>query len=181
MTWRAAKSITKLREQIDTAYPNRSMLSDGILGDPSHSSRSSDHNPDQNGIVRAIDITHDPKNGVDCDDITESLVASKDARLKYLIWDRKIVSGSVGPSPWVWRPYTGSNPHDKHFHLSVVATNQADSTREWEIGMDWDKLEKLLRKVVREEVVKQRRLLAVGEDKTYSAAKVNLKKIGGTA
>ena len=46
-----------LREQIDDAYPDRSRVSDGWLGDARHSARTSDHNPDAEGWVRAIDIS----------------------------------------------------------------------------------------------------------------------------
>jgi hypothetical protein len=41
-------------------FPERSKESDGSIGNAEHSARQSDHNPDQFGIVRAIDITNDP-------------------------------------------------------------------------------------------------------------------------
>ena len=48
---------TQLRDQIDTWFPDRSTKSpEGWLGDSRHSARKSDHNPDANGWVRAVDI-----------------------------------------------------------------------------------------------------------------------------
>lgn len=116
--WRPAKSLEVLRYQINAAYPGRNKLSDGTIGDSAHSKTKSEHNPDANGVVRALDITHDPAKGVDCGRIIDALVASRDPRILYVIWNRRICSSKV--QPWVWRPYTKGNPHDHHFHLSVV-------------------------------------------------------------
>jgi len=46
----------QLRDQVDTWFPDRRTASDGWVGDSRHSARKSDHNPDANGWVRAIDI-----------------------------------------------------------------------------------------------------------------------------
>jgi len=46
----------QLRDQIDTWFPDRRTASDGWYGDSRHATRKSDHNPDANGWVRAIDI-----------------------------------------------------------------------------------------------------------------------------
>jgi len=50
------KAGEQLRDQIDTWYPDRRSTSDGWIGDARHSATRSDHNPDESGIVRAIDI-----------------------------------------------------------------------------------------------------------------------------
>ena len=63
--------------------------------------------------------------------LAASLVASRDTRIKYLIFDRRILSGAAGPSAWTWRPYTGPNPHTHHLHVSVVASPACDDTRPW--------------------------------------------------
>ncbi len=57
MSWKLSRAAVQLREQIDDCYPERSRKSDGVLGDARHSARKSDHNPDDKGWVRAIDIT----------------------------------------------------------------------------------------------------------------------------
>lgn len=133
MAWRVAKSLLKLREQINEMSPDRSKISDGTIGDPSHSSRTSDHNPDPGRVVRALDITHDPARGVDGWALASALIASRDPRIKYIISNRKIASGAAGPSPWKWRKYSGNNPHTFHMHLSVVADARADDMTEWRL------------------------------------------------
>lgn len=127
---RIAKSLGVLRDQINKMAPARRKTSDGWLGDPAHAARVSDHNPDSIGIVRALDITHDPAHGVDAGAIADQLRRSKDQRIKYVISNRRIAS----PPGWAWRSYSGSNPHTMHFHLSVVKAAIADTVRPWAIG-----------------------------------------------
>lgn len=133
MAWRLARSLETLRAQVNAEWPTRSKNSDGSIGDVSHSSRTSDHNPDPSGIVRAIDITHDPKGGFDSYAFADLLLKKQDKRLKYVISNRRIGSGPAGPSPGVWRKYTGVNPHDHHCHISVVADARGDDTGQWDI------------------------------------------------
>ena len=136
MAWRVAKSLIRLREQINELAPNRSKASDGTIGDAAHASRSSDHNPwvkDGNiGVVTAMDITNDVAHGCDAQALVNALVESRDPRIKYIIWNRKIINSRV--QPWVWRNYKGVNPHNKHFHVSVIADKPLyDSTESWHI------------------------------------------------
>lgn len=133
MAWRLARSLEKLRAQVNEKWPNRSKNSDGSIGDVSHSSRSSDHNPDDSGVVRAIDITHDPKGGFDSYAFADMLLKKQDRRIKYIISNRRIGSGPAGPQPGVWRNYTGTNPHDHHCHISVVPSAAGDDARQWDI------------------------------------------------
>ena len=136
MAWRAAQSLILLRSQINQVAPDRSKASDGTIGDASHASRTSDHNPwvqdGPVGVVTAIDITNDTGRGCDADAIVTALVESRDRRIKYIIWNRRIVSSRV--SPWIWRTYTGSNPHSTHFHLSVESEKALyDAADAWRI------------------------------------------------
>lgn len=135
MAWRLAKSLDKLRQQVNAAAPNRRKSSDGTIGDAAHRSRPSDHNPDSKGVVRALDITHDPMNGMDAGKLAEALRVSRDPRIKYIISNRRIASSQAvhGEAAWVWRHYSGANPHDKHCHISVVSDARADDTRAWQI------------------------------------------------
>jgi hypothetical protein len=136
MAWRVARSLITLRDQINQLAPNRSKASDGTIGDAAHASRDSDHNPwvrDNNiGVVTALDITHDADDGCDAGAIAQALAESRDPRIKYLIWNRRILSSRV--QPWIWRDYRGRNPHTKHFHLSVKPEKaHYDSTDTWQI------------------------------------------------
>lgn len=136
MSWRLAKSLETLRKQINEAAPGRSKASDGTIGDAAHAARGSDHNPwvkDAGiGVVTALDITHDPRNGVDCAAIAEALKASGDTRIKYIIWNRRIWTRAKSQG---WLAYTGANPHDKHIHISVASTKERyDDARPWAWG-----------------------------------------------
>jgi hypothetical protein len=115
--WRLAGSLVTLRAQINSRWPRRDRSSDGSIGDEAHAARQSDHNPNRRGVVCAIDITHDPVNGPSGGWLAEALRGARDPRIAYVIWNRQIFSSSI--KPWQWRPYTGSNPHTKHVHISV--------------------------------------------------------------
>lgn len=125
-------SLVKLREQVNAAYPQRSKLSDGWIGDPAHKARKSDHNPDGAGWVRALDLTHDPANGFDSWQFAETLRLSRDKRISYVISNGRIFSSTV--SPWTWRPYDGSNKHAAHVHVSVTGDSKALATTPWVIS-----------------------------------------------
>lgn len=138
MAYRIAKSLGKLRSQANARWPGRKKASDGWVGDPAHFARgnASDHNPHvqdgSTGVVTALDLTHDPNSGCDAGVLAEVLIASRDPRIKYIIWNRRIVSGDAGPSPWVKRTYTGSNPHTMHVHISVNRTKaEYDNEAAW--------------------------------------------------
>lgn len=134
MSWRLARALEQLRAQVNEQWPKRSKQSDGSIGDASHSSRTSDHNPDGSGVVRAIDITHDPKSGFDSYAFAALLLKRQDRRLKYIISNGRIGSGPAGPQPGVWRKYTGANRHDHHVHISVAAGTAGDDPKSWDIG-----------------------------------------------
>jgi hypothetical protein len=134
--WRVVGSLTRLREQVDALYPGRSKAADGTIGDAAHQKRSSDHNPRSVpalGPVPAVlaeDITHDPAAGCNTYALAEQIRLSRDARVSYVISDRRITGPSHG---WEWAPYDGTDPHTGHMHVSVVATAAADSTADWHL------------------------------------------------
>jgi peptidoglycan hydrolase-like protein with peptidoglycan-binding domain len=132
--WRLAKSLERLRTQVNEAYPNRSKVSDGTIGDARHqASASSDHNPHIRdpatgiGVVTAIDLTNDPASGVD--GLTLSIQLTKDPRAKYVIFNARIWKARTGT--WEW--YTGPNAHRHHVHLSVKPESM-DDVSEWSLG-----------------------------------------------
>lgn len=138
--WRVAKSLEVLRHQINNMAPNRSKASDGSIGDSAHASRNSDHNPwiveAGVGVVTARDITHDAAHGCDANILAEKIRQSRDPRVKYIIWNRRIAASSpIGGQPaWAWRAYTGKNGHTHHIHISVKSDDASyDSEKPWDI------------------------------------------------
>lgn len=132
--WRLARTLSQLRSQINNQWPQRSKESDGTIGDAKHATRNSDHNPwvhDSNGqpVVTALDITHDPANGVDCNALIAALF--DDPRIKYIIWNGRIYNAAISLK---WRKYDGTNPHTKHVHISVKSDQKFyDDEKPWEI------------------------------------------------
>ena len=119
---RLSKAGVQLREQFDDAYPDRDRTSDGWIGDTRHGARKSDHNPDAQGWVRAIDIDRDLSGKAKpdlmpdlVDQIRAACKARSEKRIAYIIFDGKICSPILR---WKWRKYTGANKHTKHMHVS---------------------------------------------------------------
>lgn len=109
---RATPAAISVLRQATALKPKRKKASDGLLPSAAHLKQSptSDHNTGY-----AVDLTHDPKNGIDCADIFEKL--KDDKRVKYLIFQGKIWSKEKAKQGN--RKYTGSNPHNKHLHISI--------------------------------------------------------------
>lgn len=122
-------SLVQFRSQIDAFYPQRDKSSDGWIGDARHAAEQSDHNPLPNGEVCAIDITNDPVHECNCAVIAEAIRTSKDARVKYIIFNHFMLRSYDKPGipAWTWAPYTGPLPHDHHMHVSVVADSAGDA------------------------------------------------------
>jgi peptidoglycan hydrolase-like protein with peptidoglycan-binding domain len=142
-TDRIAKCLGVLRTQIDEACPERDKSSDGWIASAAHHQQnpSSDHEPDNNDVVHALDITNDPRHGVDCQKITETMRLAKDKRIKYVIHNRHIFGDEAygernHQAPWTWGPYTGVNPHTAHMHVSCNYPKAlADNTAPWSLGL----------------------------------------------
>ena len=81
---RATPAAIAVLRQATALKPMRKKASDGLLPSAAHqkASPNSDHNT---GL--AVDLTHDPKNGIDCVDIFEKL--KEDERVSYLIFNKK--------------------------------------------------------------------------------------------
>lgn len=129
---RLSKSAIQLREQIDDSFADRDRTSDGWIGDTRHSARKSDHNPDEQGWVRAIDIDRDlagkrgkPDLMPDLVDQIRALAKSGDKRIAYVIFDGRIASSRMG---FRWRKYSGSNPHRAHCHVSFTSKGDTDGS-----------------------------------------------------
>ncbi len=112
---RPAPSLLLLRTQVNLRWPGRPRDSDGIMGDPAHRRRKSDHN-DGN----AIDITHWPAGGLDtgllADELRRQMRSYPAGRLSLIISQGHL----SGPhTEWAWVRYSGPNPHRTHVHLSI--------------------------------------------------------------
>ena len=109
---RATPAAIAVLRQATALKPNRKKASDGLLPSAAHLKQSptSDHNT---GF--AVDLSHDPKHGIDCADIFQKL--KEDKRVKYLIFKGKIWSAERAKEGD--REYTGSNKHNRHLHVSI--------------------------------------------------------------
>jgi hypothetical protein len=118
---KATPAAIAVLRQATALKPKRKKISDGLLPSAAHMKQSptSDHNT---GL--AVDLTHDPENGIDCVDIFEKL--KEDKRVKYLIFQGKIWSKEK--SKLGNRRYTGSNSHSKHLHISIESTMGTDTS-----------------------------------------------------
>lgn len=128
-----SRGAARLRTQMNQTFPKRDTRSDGWLGDKAHSSRVSDHNPDRNGIVHAVDLDADfgdPRKDM-AQLLAEQLAvhakggSKSGKRVKYVIYNRQIWSAKSG---WKARKYTGSNPHTTHVHVSVTTASDSDGS-----------------------------------------------------
>jgi hypothetical protein len=130
----------QLRDQVDTWFPDRCTKSpEGWLGDSRHSARKSDHNPDANGWVRAVDINSRLESS---DSLAPYLadqirIAGKsDKRLSYVIYNGRICSKILN---WKWRKYKGINPHKRHIHISFTKLGDKDA-RPFDIPLQGGKI-----------------------------------------
>ena len=106
---KATPAAIAVLRQATALFPKRKKASDGLLPSAAHvhQNPNSDHN---SGF--AVDVTHDPKDGIDCSFAFIKL--QQDERVKYLIFNGKIWSKEKGN-----RDYTGPNKHEKHLHISI--------------------------------------------------------------
>lgn len=132
MTCRPAPAVAAVRAQATRLWPNRSIASDGTCASATHTSQNpgSDHEPNAMGYATAVDLTDDKANGCDADAWAEHLRTTRDPRVKYVICNRRMFSSYPTSThlAWTWRPYSGSNPHDKHTHLSITIEATFDTS-----------------------------------------------------
>jgi hypothetical protein len=137
-----APSLVVLGEEINAAHPGRDKRSDGWIGDKRHAGTKSDHNPSRwpplwAGVVRARDFDNDLAVGRNAQALVDYLASQlgKHPALgsgAYLIYNNRIISTDRLAEGW--RPYSGTNPHEGHFHLSVGRSAAAyNSTAPWGI------------------------------------------------
>ena len=124
MAWTLSPALSRLRGEINELWPNRDRTSDGTIGDAAHSARLSDHNPDADGSVNAIDVD---KDGIDAWALVRC--AKGDRRCNYVIYSGTIWRRATG---WRAETYTGSNGHYQHVHVSILhGDTYEDDTSAW--------------------------------------------------
>lgn len=159
-----APACTAALKEATAKWPTRRRNSDGICASPKHTKANpnSDHEPhvvhQKVAYATAFDLSDDKANGCDADALVEYLRLKRDPRIKYVIAERRMYSSyptSRYPA-WTWRPYTGSNPHSSHVHVSIHPQAIFDVSEWWpspEEGELTDDDRKLLKRIHHELVV----------------------------
>lgn len=137
--WHLVPCLVTLRAEFNAIAPGRDKGADGSIGDTAHAARASDHNPDAQGRVLALDIDSTGPWPRPFDSLVED--CRGDDRLEYIIWNRRIASRD---RDWTWRTYTGSSdPHTGHAHFSARHDHAGnDSTAPWGLTTGDDMLVK---------------------------------------
>lgn len=160
----------QLRAEFDEVFPHRDRSSDGWIADGLHSSASHhtpdesskvlrDHDADSKNEVHAIDVDEDLRDGQttmaeSVDVIWQRHRGGLDNRVTEIIYEGRIATAA---RDWIWRPYSGANPHDKHAHFSFsYLTARENDRRPFGVAelarreddemkdADWARLEKML-------------------------------------
>jgi hypothetical protein len=124
-----------LRNQVNKRWPKRDKRSDGWIGDKAHAGRQSDHNPDARGLVHALDIDADldPKDPGAAQRLANQIVAYAASgipganRIKYVVFNDQIASGTYANSMWKWRGSGYGHMHHIHVSFSNKGENNAQT------------------------------------------------------
>jgi len=129
MKWKLVEGGVTLRAQLDARFPGRDRSSDGSIGDSEHASRSSYHNPDSRGWVRALDIDENFgrgkwRRGRNGKHLAKQLIQYAASglpgsdRVLHVVYEDKVASGTYKSSWWKFR---GSGyGHTQHIHISFT-------------------------------------------------------------
>lgn len=135
---RVANSLLQLRNEFNARWPNRDKSSDGTIGDIAHQHQPSDHNPNAQGVICAMDVDTDldgtnDNNDPEMDAIVEWIRLHPHPDLKYVIYRHRMFSRYVRPPypPFTWRPYTGDS-HVSHPHFSVGVGRDGQSVQPYD-------------------------------------------------
>ena len=128
MSWKLAAAADTLRKQVNSRYPKRDKSSDGTIGDQAHKRRISDHNPDKTGYVMALDLDEDgwPAHTF-ANQLLEYMRTSGDRRIKNVVYEGRVASGTYADQLWVWRS-APSLGHAHHIHISFAEAGKHDGS-----------------------------------------------------
>ena len=126
MSWKLAAAADTLRKQVNSRYPKRDKSSDCTIGDQAHKRRISDHNPDKTGYVMALDLDEDgwPAHTF-ADQLIQYMRTSGDRRIKNVVYEGRVASGTYADELWVWRS-APSLGHAHHIHISFAEAGKHD-------------------------------------------------------
>ena len=128
-----------LLSQLEKRWPERTKDLDGWLADGIHQPNNSDHYPDANNVVHAIDIDirFIPENynesrafaNVFADELIKyvRLAVPGSERIKYVVFNKKIASGKFRDRFWVWRE--GNFGCTNHIHIAFTNIGESDPRR----------------------------------------------------
>ena len=124
-----------LRNQVNKRWVRRDKRSDGWLGDAAHKARVSDHNEDSRGLVHALDIDADldPKDPGAAQRLANQIIAYAASgipganRIKYVVFNDQIASGTYANSMWKWRGSGYGHMHHIHVSFSTKGENNAQT------------------------------------------------------
>jgi hypothetical protein len=122
-----------LRNQVNARFKRRDKSADGWIGDKAHAARVSDHNPDSRGIVHALDIDADldPSDPTAAQRLANQIVAYAASglpganRIKYVVFNDRIASGTYEASKWSWRGKGYGHRHHIHVSFTTKGENNA--------------------------------------------------------
>ncbi len=130
-----------LRAQVNKRWPTREKASDGWIGDRAHAARKSDHNPVA-GFVYALDIDADllgpgkrARSRKVAQELADQLIEYARSgepgseRLKYVVFNNHIASGTYSKQFWTWRK--GSWGHTEHIHVSFTDEHPVTGRRKF--------------------------------------------------
>jgi hypothetical protein len=129
MAWRLARSLSTLRSEILAKHPGTTVWT---IGDTSHQSGYSDHNPNADRVVCAIDVKGDK--GLNLSAFVAHLIAFPHPNLRYVIYNRKIYQRRNG---FAAQDYNGANAHRDHVHVSVGNGPDGRSTTNYDNTSSW--------------------------------------------
>ncbi len=126
-----------LRDQLNKRFPGRDKSSDGWIGDAAHAARgnASQHNPDKNGWVKALDLDANFGVGIwskgrNAQALADQIVAYAASglpgsdRVLNVVFNDKVASGTYKSSWWRFR---GSGyAHFGHVHVSFTDKAEKD-------------------------------------------------------
>jgi hypothetical protein len=135
------RALKAFDDELTSVAPKRT-LPTWYKGDARHKLSPSGHNPDDTPGSKAEDSDADSIPEIRAGDYRLPLNAAftpeqfvqwlvKKCRsgeitwIKYIIFNKRIWSASTG---WVTRVYKGSNPHDKHFHISCKSDTKSENS-----------------------------------------------------